>query len=84
MAMNVSNVSFGSKFAEQKAARLMENKAAKVVDAAHQQAVDFINKQRPIAEQSEILLRNTSQKFTQNNKFTQILVKLMNNPAYSP
>ena len=55
--IGISSVSFGSKFSDQKAARLMENNAPKVIDDTHQLAVNLLNRQRPVAERTKKLIK---------------------------
>ena len=51
--MEIYNVTFGSKFAEQKVAKFFENKSAKIIDSAHHQAVDALKPQSFAAKQTE-------------------------------
>ena len=81
MSMNVSNVSFGSKFGEQKAAKFFGNKSAKIVDSAHKQAIERLNMQRPVVEQQEIAIRNSMNKICESKLFKG-LYKILDNPLF--
>ena len=81
MYMNVSNVSFCSKYGEQNATKLFGNKSTKFIDFAHQQAVELLNRQRPTAEQQELAIRNSMNKICQSKLFKG-LYKVLDNPLF--
>ena len=59
MDISVSNVSFGSKFAKQKAARLAKKEAERI-DAINKNLDDYLGKRRSYAELFEKALRETT------------------------
>ena len=79
--MNINNISFGSKLGNQKTTNLLKNESAKLVDSAHQKAVDILNQQRPLIEQTEIAMKNTLEQY-KPSMATKILNKILFNPLF--
>ena len=61
MDLSVTNVSFGSKFAKQKAARLAKKEAERL-DMINKIVDDYLAKRRSFAEQFEKALRDSTRK----------------------